>query len=125
MMSACASVTTSTYSSADVSSFLRARNDKGKDVTTWTLAEAHSYLGHRTPADILKIVDRGLLPRVRLSSRSMAPCSACVTGTINAHATVSTHHHRATRPLERLYIEIFIPAQDNVFSDRAEVVLYI
>ena len=52
-MSACASVTMSHNSSADdVSSFLRARNDKGKDVTTWTLAEAHSYLGHRTPADI-------------------------------------------------------------------------
>ena len=27
--------------------------------------------------------------------------------------------------MERLYIDSFIPAQDNVFSDRAEVVLYI
>ena len=125
-MSACASVTMSHNSSADdVSSFLRARNDKGKDVTTWTLAEAHSYLGHRTPADILKMVDRGLLPRVRLSSRSMPPCSACLTGTINAHAAVSTHHHRATRPLERLYLDFFIPAQENIIPNRAAAVLYI
>ena len=71
------------------------------------------------------MVDRGLLPRVRLSSRSMPPCSACLTGTINAHAAVSTHHHRATRPLERLYLDFFIPAQENIIPDRAAAVLYI
>ena len=117
--------TTTSPSLEDVSSFLRARNAQGPDVINWTMAEAHSFLGHRTPADIIKMVDRGLLPRVRLSSRSMPPCSACLTGTSNAHAAVSTHYHRATRPLERLYLDFFIPAQENILPDRATAVLYV
>jgi hypothetical protein len=97
---ACAGVTPPPFSSDAVSEFLRARNEAGDTVTTWSLAEAHSHLGHRNAADILYMVDRGLLPRVKLSSRTMPLCSVCLTGTINAHTAVSQHHHRATRPLE-------------------------
>ncbi len=102
---------------------VRARNDAGDTVTTWSLAEAHSHLGHRNTADILHMVDSNLLPRVKLSSRSMPPCPVCLTGTISAHTAVSQHHHRATRPLERLYADFFIPTRENVISDQAEVVL--
>ena len=63
-VTACAGVTPPPFSSDAVSSFLRARNDKGDTATTWTLAEAHSHLDHRNSADILQMVDRCLLPRV-------------------------------------------------------------
>jgi hypothetical protein len=55
----------------------------------------------------------------------MPPCSACLTGNSNAHAAVSTQYHRATRPLERLYLDFFIPAQENIIPDRATAVLYV
>ncbi len=116
---------TSPQSEDDVRSFLQAQNAKGGVATTWTMAQAHQNLGHRNVEDILRIADQGMLPRIRLSSRTMSPCSACLTGTVNAHHAVSQHSHRATRPLERVYLDFFIPANENVIPERVAVVLYV
>ena len=54
----------------------------------------------------------------------MSPCAACLTGTVNAHHAVSHHYHRATRPLERLFLDFFI-AGGEVGYDDVNVVLYV
>ena len=83
-----------------------------------------SILGHRHPADILKMADTGLLPRIELTSRRMPSCHACSVGNFNFHHSVPRHHHRATRPLERIYADFFIPGQEAA-ADTAGAVLVV
>jgi hypothetical protein len=73
------------------------------------MAQAHRNLGHRHSDEILRMSDAGLLPRIQLTTRHMEVCHAFVVGNLNFHSTVPKQHHRATRPLERIYLDFFIP----------------
>ena len=42
----------------------------------------------------------------------MAPCTACSVCNLNFHSVVPQIHHRATRPLERVYLDFFIPPHE-------------
>ena len=111
-------------SSADLAQLIHARNAHGGKTVKWSMAEAHRILGHRHPADILKMADTGLLPRIELTSRRMPSCHACSVGNFNFHHSVPRHHHRATRPLERIYADFFIPGQEAA-ADSAGAVLVV
>ncbi len=70
----------------DLHLFLEIRNSAASDVATplsWTLQEAHHILGHRNDADILRMHDSNLLPRIRITTRTMPPCVACLEGAAN------------------------------------------
>jgi hypothetical protein len=99
------------FSSADLATLIQHRNAQGGKSVKWSLTDVHRKLGHRHPADILKMADNGLLPRIELTSRRIETCHACSVGNLNFHNTVPRHHHRATRPQERLYADFFIPGR--------------
>ena len=42
----------------------------------------------------------------------MDPCPACLIGNFNFHSAVSQIHHWATPPLERVYLDFFIPPHE-------------
>ena len=94
-------------SADDVSTLLHARNASATRPVRWTLAEAHANLGHRNPTDILTMSRRGLLPHVTLITTSMPPCVACLQGVADFHTAADRIGHRATRPLERLFLDFF------------------
>jgi hypothetical protein len=96
------------FSPADLASLIKHRNSVGGKSVHWTLAQAHRNLGHRNSDDILRMSDAGLLPRIHLTTRRMDVCHACAVGNLNFHSAVPKQHHRATRPLERIYLDFFI-----------------
>jgi hypothetical protein len=69
------------------------------------------------------------VPMFHFNSTSISVLAAMTTparaDNIHAHSAARQHHHRATRPLEQFYVDFFIPAQENVLLERAEVVIYI
>ena len=95
------------FSPADLASLIKHRNSVGGKSVHWTLAQAHRNLGHRNSDDILRMSDAGLLPRIHLTTRRMDVCHACAVGNLNFHSAVPKQHHRATRPLERIYLVFF------------------
>ena len=112
------------FSSADLASLIKHRNRVGGKSVQWTLAQAHRNLGHRHSDEILRMSDAGLLPRIQLTTRRMDICHACAVGNLNFHSAVPKQHHRATRPLERIYLDFFIPGTEAA-TDTAGAVLVI
>ena len=60
---------------------------------------------------------RGLLPNVVLTTTSMPPCVACLQGVADFHTAADRIGHRATRALERVFVDFFVaggePGYDN------------
>ena len=54
----------------------------------------------------------------------MPPCVACLQGVADFHTAADRIGHRATRPLERLFLDFFI-AGGEVGYDDVNVVLYV
>ncbi len=113
---ACTAHTSPSFSPApplvDLAHLIQQRNGSSAKSVKWTMDDAYRNRGHRSSADILQMSTRGLLPRIQLITRSMAPCTACLVGNLNFHSVVPQIHHRATCPLERVYLYfLYLPTR--------------
>ena len=68
--------------------------------------------------------DRNLLQRIRITTRNMPPCAACLEGVANFHTSVDQIAFRATRALERMYLDFFVAGAELGFAQET-VVLYV
>ena len=67
---------------------------------------------------------RGLLPHVVLTTTSIPPCVACLQGVAYFHTAAERIGHRATRALDRLFIDFFVAGGEPGYEG-AQVVLYV
>ena len=67
---------------------------------------------------------RGLLPHVVFTTTSMPPCVACLQGVADFHTAAERIGQRATRALDRLFIDFFV-AGGKPGYDNTQVVLYV